>query len=206
MNNSLQTWLEMATRNLAPRAVTQVSNEINAHVQSAVAQHQLEGMAEDAALELAVRELGSAAAAARGYRRAHLTVGEFKALDRHDLPIALWMSVVIPSSATGIWLNLTSRTPQLELVFFQAGLMLYSSLFLVASLYSRFERKAFFLLLAILALWVSAIFGSVYAVKVQQQTPLSLVVVVLTVTGFYGAIRQWITWQKLRVSSSQLSR
>ena len=206
MTNALDTWLETATHNLAPRAVTQIGNEITAYVQSAAAQHQLEGMNEGAALELAVRELGSAQAAARGYRRAHLTIGEFKALDRHDLPIAQWMSLAIPAYAMAIWFNLTSRTPQLEMMFFHSGMIVFSLLFLVSSLCKLFERKAFFLLLTILALWVSAIFGSVYAIKVQQQTPLNIVIFVLTVTGFYFAIRQWMTWQKLRVPSSELKR
>lgn len=201
MTGALETWLETATRNLAPRAVTQISNEITAHVHSAVAQHQLEGMSAELALELAVKELGSAKAAARGYRRAHLTVGEFRALDCHDLPIALWMSVVIPACATGIWLNLTSRTPQLELVFFQAGLMLYSLLFLVASLCKRFERKAFFQLLAFTTVWVSSVIGSIYSIETQQQTLMSAMILIAAVTGFYALIRQWMTWQKLRVSS-----
>ena len=55
MNNTLKTWLEVAMRNLAPRAVTQISNEITAHVQSATAQRQLEGMSEASALELTVQ-------------------------------------------------------------------------------------------------------------------------------------------------------
>jgi hypothetical protein len=200
MNDALQTWLETATRNLAPRAVTQISNEITAHLQSAAAQHRLEGMGEDAALELAVRELGSAKAAARGYRRAHLTIGEFKALNRHDLPIASWMSVLIPTGATGIWLNLTSRTPQLELVFFYLGLMLYSLLFLVSSLCKQFERKALYQLFAVVAIWVTSVVGSVYSVSFQQQTLMSTMILIASVTACYTAIRQWMTWQKLRLT------
>ena len=184
--------------------MTQISNEITAHVRSAAAQHQLEGMGEGAALELAVQQLGSARAAARGYRRAHLTVGEFKALDRHDQPGALWMSLVIPASATGIWLNFTSRTPRLELVFFQAGLMLYSLLLLVASLCKRFERKAFYQLLAFSTVWISTVIASIYSIHTQQQTLMSAMISIAAVAGFYALIGQWMTWQKLRVISSQL--
>jgi len=71
-------------RNLAPRAVTQISNEITAHVQSATAQCQPEGMSEASALELAVQQPGSAKVAARGYRRAHLTATKFQMLGRGD--------------------------------------------------------------------------------------------------------------------------
>ena len=204
MDSTLSTWLETATRNLSPRAVTQVSLEITAHVQTAAARHQLVGMSVDAALELAVTELGSAHAAARGYRRAHLTMGEFNALDRLALPGALWMSALIPTSATGIWLNLTSRTPQLEMVFFQSGLMLYSLLFLVASVHKRFERKAFFLLLTCVTVWVGAVIASVYSIQTQQQALMRAMVLVVVIGGFYALIQQWTTWQKLRVSSSQL--
>lgn len=55
MNDLLQYWLEVATKKLAPEAAEQVRAEITAHIESAVSQHQLEGMTDELALELAVK-------------------------------------------------------------------------------------------------------------------------------------------------------
>ena len=202
MTNALQTWLETATHNLAPRAVTQISNEITAHVQSAASQHQLEGMGEDEALELAVRELGSAKAAARGYRRAHLTVGEFKALSGSDIPVIVLRGLAFVAFTFAAGWQVFGRSPQLELAVLFSGQAVFNVFLLWAERYDRFEHKAFYQFAAITALFMTCVFGIIYTANTQQQMPLSFVIFGATIVTGYAAKHQWMTWQKLRVTSS----
>lgn len=75
---NLETWIETATENLAPKAVEKVREDILMHIDNAVQRYQLERHSELEAFELAVRDLGDAKIAARGFEKAYLTVKELE--------------------------------------------------------------------------------------------------------------------------------
>jgi hypothetical protein len=69
-------WLELATNRLAPAARARIGVEIEAHFAEAMEAHRQAGMSETAARTAALAELGDAWAAARRFRKQHLTVWE----------------------------------------------------------------------------------------------------------------------------------
>jgi uncharacterized membrane protein len=70
---TLETWLETARLNLAPRARELVLEQITDHFETAKHRYQLEGQAEQQAEKYALRDLGDAKKAARGFEKAYLT-------------------------------------------------------------------------------------------------------------------------------------
>jgi len=74
--HDLPGWLEIATGSLAAPAKERIRIEIEAHYSESVAAHLAEGAFESAAQAAALTELGSAKAAARRFRRQHLTEKE----------------------------------------------------------------------------------------------------------------------------------
>jgi len=75
---NLSEWLEIATENLAPSARERISADITSHYDQAVHGHEQNGLPRPAAEAAALAELGDAKAAARRFRRAHLTESEFR--------------------------------------------------------------------------------------------------------------------------------
>ncbi len=73
---SVSDWLELATNRLAAPARKRIGLEIEAHYAEAVRAHVEEGMSEWEAQAAALAELGDAWAAARRFRKQHLTEGE----------------------------------------------------------------------------------------------------------------------------------
>jgi len=74
----LDEWLEIATKKLARPARRRVRLEIKTHYAEAVAAHQAAGSGEHAARVVALEELGDAKAAAKCFRKRHLTEAEVK--------------------------------------------------------------------------------------------------------------------------------
>jgi hypothetical protein len=74
--HGLPQWLEIATETLAAPAKERIRTEIEAHYSESVAAHLAEGASESDAQAAALTELGSAKAAARRFRRQHLTEKE----------------------------------------------------------------------------------------------------------------------------------
>jgi hypothetical protein len=93
---NLETWLATATKNLAPKAVVKVREDISMHVETAVNRYQLERHSELEALELAVKDLGDAKIAARGFEKAYLTVSDMQGLaaDQKIVANKIWFSVL----------------------------------------------------------------------------------------------------------------
>jgi hypothetical protein len=75
---NLSEWLHIATAKLAPGAKYRISSDIASHHEEAVEGHLQNGLSITAAQAAALAELGDANAAARRFRRAHLTKGEFR--------------------------------------------------------------------------------------------------------------------------------
>src|SRR5580704_17555460 len=74
----LPRWLEIATEGLIAPAKERIRAEIEAHFSEAVAAHLAEGASETAAQAAALSELGDAEAAAKRFRKQHLTEAEVK--------------------------------------------------------------------------------------------------------------------------------
>jgi hypothetical protein len=93
---NLETWLATATKNLAPKAVVKVREDISMHVETAVNRYQLERHSELEALELAVKDLGDAKVAARGFEKAYLTTADMIGLadDQKMVANKIWLSVL----------------------------------------------------------------------------------------------------------------
>jgi hypothetical protein len=73
---NLETWIATASENLVPKAAEKVREDISMHVGTAINRYQLERRSELEALELAVKDLGNAKVAARGFEKTYLTVQE----------------------------------------------------------------------------------------------------------------------------------
>lgn len=69
-------WLRTATRGLAASAKERIQMEIGAHYSEALTAHVVDGLSESEAKVAAVAELGDAKAAAKRFRKRHLTVEE----------------------------------------------------------------------------------------------------------------------------------
>jgi hypothetical protein len=93
---NLETWLATATENLAPKAVTKVREDISMHVENAVNRYQLERHSELKALELAVKDLGDAKIAARGFENTHLTKKELEKFvtERQSASNQIWIGIM----------------------------------------------------------------------------------------------------------------
>jgi len=74
--HTLSDWLELATGKLAAPAKERIKVEIEAHYTDAVGGHLKNDLSESAAQVAALAELGDASAAARRFRRRHLTEWE----------------------------------------------------------------------------------------------------------------------------------
>jgi hypothetical protein len=128
---NLETWLATATKNLAPKAVVKVREDISMHVETAVNRYQLERHSELEALELAVKDLGDAKVAARGFEKAYLTVAEldnFQKLKLHALNY-VWFGICQLGFA--IWflrLNLKSSKLSWSGMIFSLTLCIYTFL------------------------------------------------------------------------------
>ena len=72
----LADWLNIATKNLALPATERIGLEIISHFDDAVGFYQAEGMAEAEAQAKALADLGDPAAAAKRFRKEHLTEGD----------------------------------------------------------------------------------------------------------------------------------
>ncbi len=92
---NLETWLATATENLVPKAELKVREDISMHVENAVNKYQLERQSELEALELAVKDLGDAKIAARGFEKTHLTKREMDSLvsGQKETANKMWLSV-----------------------------------------------------------------------------------------------------------------
>lgn len=73
---TLSEWLEIATRKLTDASKERIRVEIEAHYAEAVEAHREGGLSEADAQSKALRELGDARAAARRFRKQHLTERE----------------------------------------------------------------------------------------------------------------------------------
>ena len=74
----LSEWLEIATEKLAPGARDRIRTDITTHYDEAVEAHAQKGLPMLAAQAAALAQLGDENAAARRFRRAHLTESEFR--------------------------------------------------------------------------------------------------------------------------------
>ena len=74
----LRGWLESAATGLVAPAKQRIRTEIEAHYREAVATHVARGLSEPSAKTAAVVELGDPRAAARRFRRSHLTTEDTK--------------------------------------------------------------------------------------------------------------------------------
>jgi len=77
---NLAEWLDLATRSLVPPAQARIRAEIETHYADAVQSHLEDGSSASAAQSAALADLGDAQAAAKRFRREHLTIGEAKAV------------------------------------------------------------------------------------------------------------------------------
>ena len=75
---NLAEWLEIATEKLSHPAKSRISADITSHYDEAVHGHVQNGLPAPAAQVAALAELGDEKAAARRFRRAHLTQSEFR--------------------------------------------------------------------------------------------------------------------------------
>jgi hypothetical protein len=83
---TLESWLERATRTLAPASTEKVRTEIRDHYESAFEAELARGASRENAERVAVESLGSAAAANREYRKVLLTAPEAKMLEFWKTP------------------------------------------------------------------------------------------------------------------------
>ena len=81
-HQQLRDWLRTATAGLVAPAKQRIRTEIEAHYREAVAAHLGDGLLERRAKAAAVAELGDAKAAAKRFRRSHLTTTEVEAVNR----------------------------------------------------------------------------------------------------------------------------
>jgi hypothetical protein len=95
---TLETWLETARANLAPRARELVREQITEHFQNASHRYQVEGKGEVEARELAIKDLGDAKAAARGFEKAYLTQEELESFVNLKKDAAKFNNLIIALS------------------------------------------------------------------------------------------------------------
>jgi hypothetical protein len=93
---NLETWIATASENLVPKAAEKVREDISMHVETAVNRYQLEQYSELEALKLAVKDLGDAKVAARGFEKAYLTNIELDLLasDQKTVANKIWLSML----------------------------------------------------------------------------------------------------------------
>ena len=105
--NTLELWLERATRCLSAESSAQVRSEIREHYVSAVAVAICQGLSDDQAEQSAVASLGDPAEANRQYRRVLLTSAEARMLRRSNSearalcarPWLRWLLALLPATA-----------------------------------------------------------------------------------------------------------
>ena len=105
--NSLELWLNHATRCLSAESSAQVRSEIHEHYASAVAVSLANGFSDEQAAQSAVASLGDAREANRQYRRVLLTSAEARMLRSSNRearafcarPWLRWLLGILPASA-----------------------------------------------------------------------------------------------------------
>ena len=194
--NHLKNWLEVATGKLAPDAGSQVRAEITAHIESAVSQHRLEGMTDELALELAVKQLGSAEDAARDLARVHLTVIEVSSFNRASLLVNALRLLGVLALLTAMILSFVGGVFRLDAFSSNTGFLLSAALMVWSDQCKTLERRAFSKLLAFFALFVGCATAIVVAAVTQR--PLALLGLYLPMTLFTGGATFvfWRIWRK----------
>jgi hypothetical protein len=86
----LRGWLETATAGLVTPAKQRIRTEIEAHYREAVAAHVAQGLSEPSAKNAALVELGEPRAAAKRFRRSHLTTKNVGAVNKARRWIGPW--------------------------------------------------------------------------------------------------------------------
>lgn len=81
---TLSDWLRIATWRLADSAKERIRSEIESHYNQAVEAHRENGLSEFAAHAAALEELGDPEAAAKRFRKQHLTESEAEKLEKSD--------------------------------------------------------------------------------------------------------------------------
>ena len=92
---TLETWLSVATKNLAPQAVSSITKEITDHVKTTLERQTSAGLSQVEAEKLVVRLLGDPVVFLKNSRKIYLTTSEDKHLKQLYLP-----------QKTGKWLHL----------------------------------------------------------------------------------------------------
>jgi len=97
----LPEWLNAATENLSAPAKARIKLEIESHFQQAMESHCAQGATEREARTRALMELGNAQAAARSFRKTHLTEKEANAL---KIELSRYRSGLVQRGLPGIYL------------------------------------------------------------------------------------------------------
>lgn len=196
MNDSLQQWLEVATKKLAPEAAEQVRAEITAHAQSAVTQLQFDGLNESAALELAVQQLGSATVAARDLARVHLTAAEVSSFNRASpLVNVLRLSGALALVASMI-LGFMGAAIRLDTIISNLCMLLATLFMMWTDRYETLERRAFFRLLAFFTFFTGGVIPFVIALATNQALFLVGLYVPWTILSAGATLLFWRVWRK----------
>lgn len=196
MNDLLQYWLEVATKKLAPEAAEQVRAEITAHIDSAISQHQLEGMTDELALELAVKQLGSAEDAARDLARVHLTVVEVSSFNRASLLVNALRLLGVLALLTSMISGFMGGAVRLDVIASNFGFLLCAALLVWTDKNATLERRAFFKLLSFFALFIGCATAIVVASVTQQALFLIGLYTPMTLFTVGATFAFWRIWRK----------
>jgi hypothetical protein len=203
---NLETWLDIATKNLAPRAAAKVHEDITAHVESSVEHHQLEGMNSEEARALAVRELGNAISSAKKFESVYLTRTELTRVtrDREWARSFGWIAVAFLAILVYFIVEVLIPTREWELVWGQPLFLLtqvfwHGTRWFTAGNPSLHRYAKAQLVLQPIVL-IGTLGSSVFFVQRYGLPSVALMVVyaVLIVAWSVQVRRDFLRWQKLR--------
>jgi hypothetical protein len=198
--HSLPEWLNAATENLSAPAKERIKLEIESHFQQAMESHCAEGLTEHEAQTRALTELGNAQAAARSFRKTHLTEKEANAL---KIELSRYRSVLVQLGLPGLWLLffvivfyfLKSDHIPLILTGVVAIIILtfqWISLWAVRRLVSRFHVRLFFTLQMLVCIGLITLFS--FFLKWELY---NFIFIAVPSIRTLGSLRRWFKLQKV---------
>jgi hypothetical protein len=202
---NLETWIATATENLAPKAVQKVREDITMHVETAVNRYQLERHGELEALEMAVKDLGDAKIAARGFEKAYLTKNDLEnfSYDQKQAKDQLWFGVILFGfSILSLKINLSEQISSWNMSIF----MLLYALYCISNGYAalRFTLKSYIeprmilnFLLAFSLIALSVI--TKMSLKTDKDTNQFMIIIIFQIIWRFSSIYQdYLKWRKMR--------
>jgi hypothetical protein len=217
INNSkadglLSWWLAVATKDLAVSSKKRIAREIGLHYAEAVESHLAQGESEDAAPINALKDLGEPKAAAKKFRRSHLTRREEqKLLELKKKSGILWqLAVHAPALAFVLFWVLPRQFARAPLGSIALWAFVMISLFLNASSFYIIKwpgsKSVLSSLLILEILRVFSILSLLVLFYIAYRGPMPALLLLSSAFLLFSIIRSFNCWKKIRKMTDKFDK